>query len=161
MNRILAVIFIFTLLVVGCKTAKTAKKTSSAYQPAVENPQKINEESPKVSTVVVEKKELSESESPIIMRSENISVASGEDESQDDFGFYVIIGSFSNNDNAKKLKDQLLNKGFSPVVMQNENGMFRVSVKQTNDEAEARAMITEIRSNLPEHKDVWLLKKKE
>jgi cell division protein FtsN len=160
MNRLLAIVIISTLLVVGCKTAKTAKKTTSAYQPAVENVQKLNEDNPKASDVVVEKKELSASESPIIVRSENIFVAKGEDQSQNDFSFYVIIGSFANSENAGKLKDQLVNKGFSPVIMQNENGMYRVSIKQTNAENEARETISEIRSNLPEHKDVWLLKKK-
>jgi len=153
------IILILTVAAIAFTSCKTSKNTASAYQPAIENKKEVTVEKPE-KVEVVEKKVATTPEAPIVVRSESLTVASGEDQAQGQFDFYVIIGSFAGSENAISFRNQLQSKGFAPVIMNNENGMFRVSVMQTNAETEARNLILEIRSKYEEYKDVWLLKRK-
>ena len=76
------------------------------------------------------------------------------------YGFYVIIGSFRSIDNARKECTSLVAKGFTPVVLENENGLFRISVGGYDEENAARARIAGIRAAYENHSDVWLLIRK-
>lgn len=71
--------------------------------------------------------------------------------------YFVIIGSFRNPDNAKKYQGQILNEGFSSVILRNEEGLYRVSVLATNEINIARDDIRRIRSIYPKYFDTWLL----
>lgn len=71
--------------------------------------------------------------------------------------YYVIIGSFSEKANADKYMTEIKGKQFSPVLLRNAEGLYRVSVYSTNSERAARQQISTIRQNHPVHKDVWLL----
>jgi hypothetical protein len=156
--RNLSFVFILALaLLLGCKTSKTSKKAQISNEPVV-----VAVNDLVVEPVVNNVKEAVEPiiEEPIVMRSESFSIFEEEDLAKGYFDFYVIIGSFSSNTNAINLKSQLLAKSFIPVILKSETGMFRVAVNQTNLEQEARSVISDIRSKYPEHKDVWLLKKK-
>jgi cell division protein FtsN len=82
------------------------------------------------------------------------------DVENEQFKYYVIIGSFRVLENAQNYKKQLISEGFTPVLMENENGLYRVSVAAYNDEAEARQRIAEIRSKYNKYSDVWLLIRK-
>lgn len=162
MKRILIVVLVAIVGLASCKSSKVGKKQpASAYKPATET---VQQPQPPVAPAPVAVQPQAEPapvpESSMTYRTESLTVAAGEDLSKGQYDFHVIVGSFSSNDNAKKLKSEMINKGFSPVIMQNENGMYRVSIVQTNSESEARAVITQVRSKFAEHKDTWLLKKK-
>jgi cell division protein FtsN len=162
MKRILIVVLVATLGLASCKSSKVGKKQpASAYKPATETVQQPTV-APVAPVAVQPQAEAPapEPESSIAYRTESLTVAAGEDLSKGQYDFHVIVGSFSSNDNAKKLKTAMIGKGFSPVIMQNEAGMYRVSIVQTNSESEARAVVSQVRSKFSEHKDTWLLKKK-
>ena len=73
------------------------------------------------------------------------------------YRFYVIIGSFRSIDNARQYNVDLVRKGFNPVILENEEGLFRISVGGYDDERAARTRIADIRASYAEHRDVWLL----
>ncbi len=147
-KSIFYLIILSLLAFASCKTSKT-----STYK----KPENLTVE--KVATSS-EKESKEVTELPITVKTESFNLAQGEDQSKGDYSFYVIMGSFANLANAETFKSQLLEKGMIPVILISENGMFRISVNQTNMEEEARSVISGIRIKYPEHNDVWLLKKK-
>lgn len=76
---------------------------------------------------------------------------------EEDFDYYVIIGSFRNKENALNYQQDISRKGFSPYLLKNEAGLYRVAVRSFNDIGAARSEVRRIRSAYPEHKDTWLL----
>ncbi len=94
-------------------------------------------------------------EDKIVVKEEKVKVI---DEPEDEvFKYYVIIGSFRVLENAQNYKKQLINEGFLPVLLENENGLYRVSVSAYNDEMPARERISSIRGKYDKYDDVWLL----
>jgi cell division septation protein DedD len=77
------------------------------------------------------------------------------------YGYYVIIGSFSKIENAKRYNADLVKKGFTPVILESESGLFRISVGGFDDENAARTRIAGIRAAYEDHSDVWLLIRKQ
>jgi cell division protein FtsN len=95
----------------------------------------------------------------IVVREEKVKTI--EEQGPDTFyRYYVIIGSFRVLDNARSYKNDLKNDGFSAVILENENGLYRISVGAYNEETPARANIASIRSKYSKHEDVWLLIRK-
>lgn len=95
---------------------------------------------------------------PISMRKENFTFSQQDDQaSYGNKNFFVIVGSFSNYDNANRLKADLQGKGFSPIVLKSETGYYRVCVNSYTDEADARAKVSEIRQKYSNFSDCWLL----
>jgi len=76
------------------------------------------------------------------------------------YGYYVIIGSFRNIAGARQYSADLVSKGFSPTILENENGLYRISVGGFDEENAARARIAGIRAAYEDHSDVWLLIRK-
>jgi cell division protein FtsN len=74
-----------------------------------------------------------------------------------DYRYYVIIGSFRVLDNARNFRADLIREQFSPVILENENNLYRVSVAAYNDEQAARDRIAQIRRQYEKYNDVWLL----
>lgn len=71
--------------------------------------------------------------------------------------FSVIIGSFSNKNNALNLKaDQ--KPEYDAFLVVNEKGMFRVVLISYNTYQQAKAKVEEIRSKFP---DAWVLVQKQ
>ena len=93
----------------------------------------------------------------VTVREEKVKVVDDEDVV---FGYYVIIGSFKVVENARKFRSDITKEGFSAVILENENGLYRVSVGSFNDEQAARGKISQIRRNYERYKDVWLLIRK-
>ena len=93
----------------------------------------------------------------IVVKEEKVKLLDVENEH---FKYYVIIGSFRVLQNARNYKQQLIKEGFAPVLMENENGLYRVSVAAYNIEASARDKIANIRTKYPKYSDVWLLIRK-
>ena len=125
-----------TLLVSSCKSAKKTAQSDSPY---------LTEETVSTGTEITVRTEsvkpVDQSNSPM-------------------YKFYVIIGSFRNIAGARQTKAELEKKGFTPMILENENGLFRISVGEYNDEKAARAKIAGIRATYKEHNDVWLLVRK-
>jgi cell division protein FtsN len=152
------ILFVFMLFIAF--SCKISKKT--VHQPAIGSETEVLPADYKTDRVIkphqvdVEVKD----DEPIDVRTESVKVYDQEVESEAGYAFYVIIGSFSKAENAATSKAEMLKKGFEPVVLTTDSGLYRVAVDQTNSEADARAFIKHIRSQFPEHNDVWLLKKK-
>ncbi len=71
--------------------------------------------------------------------------------------YFVIVGSYSNPDNANRARTILVNQGFNPIILKSETGMNRVCVNSYANEYDARVRVAQIRSTFPEYHDAWLL----
>ncbi len=92
----------------------------------------------------------------IVVREEKVKTV--EEEGPDTYHrYYVIIGSFRILDNARTYKEDLKKEHFPAVILENENGLYRISVGAYNEEAPARSHIARIRSQYDKYNDVWLL----
>ncbi len=120
---------------------------------------------PKVFTVptastpetIKEEPKIAEKE-PVATRKEQISFTSQADKDQNEVNtYFVIIGSFSQLDNAKNYRETLLNQGFTPIILHSETGYYRVCVNSYQAESDARTRIAQIRQSYPQYADVWLL----
>ena len=69
----------------------------------------------------------------------------------------MIVGSFSNEDNALKLQAKLNGMGYHSIIMKNSAGMSRVSIAGFDEEASAREELLKVREQYPEFADAWLL----
>ncbi len=95
---------------------------------------------------------------PIAVRKEQITFTQQSDKSQNESNsYFVIIGSFSQLENAKNYRETLLGEGFTPIILHSETGYYRVCVNSFKNEQEARSRISNIRQAYPKYSDVWLL----
>ncbi|MEG0795199.1 MAG: SPOR domain-containing protein [Odoribacter sp.] len=73
--------------------------------------------------------------------------------------YCVIVGSFKYEQNAVKLKNQLQRDGFGNTsVMQNSEGMYRVSILCDEALPDALEDLKIIRERFPQYRDAWLLR---
>jgi len=154
-------VFLFALIIgVTLFSCKTTKKTAkSAYEPATTQTNTTTKifTVPKT-TATSAKTSGTTSEKPITTRKEAITFTQPEDQNQN--SFFIIIGSFSNLDNAKKFQQTLIGEGFKPIIVQSETGFYRVTVDSFNEETPARSRLLQIRQDFPKYADTWLLVKK-
>lgn len=158
MNRLILLIVITGLAFTACKSKKELAQspytTSPADQPKVftvpassSQPEALPREEP--ATTVSE---------PVSMRKEQVSFTRQEDkELNESNNFFVILGSFSELNNARNYRETLLNKGFTPIILHSETGYYRVCVNSYQNEGEARNRVSQVRRNYPEYTDAWLL----
>lgn len=73
--------------------------------------------------------------------------------------YFVIMGSFKVLDNALKFQTQLQKEGFNSQLLQNDKGLYRVSVFSYNDVNEARQKVLSVRKQYPKYSDTWLLRR--
>lgn len=140
-------LFLLVVSFVGCKTQKIAPK-----------PKPVAQETAAPAPAAAQK---SVKPAAIASKEERFTAVQGE---KADFGsnkYFVILGSFSVLENAKRLKETLTAEGFHPFILINENGMYRVCGDNYAEEAAARARIAEVRGKLPKYSDIWLLIKKQ
>ena len=72
--------------------------------------------------------------------------------------YSVVIGSFINKTNAESLKERMQKQGYSPILAQNEKGMYRVIVATFNGRSNAVEERESLKSRYaPEFSDAWLL----
>tara|TARA_B100002052_G_scaffold291572_1_gene311780 strand:- start:766 stop:2127 length:1362 start_codon:yes stop_codon:yes gene_type:complete len=71
---------------------------------------------------------------------------------------YIIVGSFSNQKNAKALSKQLYNRGFknAKIIGKNESGLIRVAADSFYTEEEAHLVLENIKNQLS---SAWVLNK--
>ena len=157
MNRI----FIFAILVglafTACKSKKEMAQSPYTTDPATQPKVFTVPTASTQETVKKEEPKIAEKE-PVATRKEQISFTSQVDKDQNEVNtFFVIIGSFSQLDNAKNYRETLLNQGFTPIILHSETGYYRVCVNSYQAESDARTRIAQIRQSYPQYSDVWLL----
>lgn len=115
-------------------------------------------ETNKEETKQVEKEPEQTQEEPIAMRKEQVSFTTQEDKTENESNtYFVILGSFSQLNNAKNYREDLLNQGFTPIILHSETGYYRVCVDSYQNELDARTRVAQIRRTYPKYSDVWLL----
>jgi cell division protein FtsN len=168
MKRIILAAMTLALLSSGCKVFKSSKKSKEAPKTEAAAETKVFSVPPPTtgvrenptSDVMYETADNSGTGKPVSARSEKFTMS---DEDQAIYGnktFFVIVGSFSSNENANKFKKDLTAQGFKPIILNSETGKFRVCVDSFTDEAAARARVQKIRTDYPKYADSWLLIKK-
>ncbi len=171
MKRIILVVFTLALLTSGCKVFKSSKKSQAPKTEtsaetkvfSVPAPKNTIRENP-VSDTMYETADKAATGTPaakpVSIRSENFTMTSEDQAAYGNKKYYVIVGSFSSNENAGKFKQELAPMGFKPIVLHSETGYYRVCVDSFNDEAAARSRVQKIRTEHPKYSDSWLLIKK-
>jgi len=74
---------------------------------------------------------------------------------QENKTFYIIVGSFGKIENAQKLAEKYIQKGFDTEIVQG-NAMYRVSVKKFTDKNLALSEFNKFHRDYP-NESVWLL----
>ncbi len=158
MNRLILIIVVLGLAFTACKSKKELAQSPYTTDPSAQpkvftvpasnaQPQALPREEP--ATTVSE---------PVSMRKEQVSFTRQEDKAQNESNnFFVILGSFSELNNAKNYRETLLNKGFTPIILHSETGYYRVCVNSYQNEFEARNRVAQVRKTYPEYADAWLL----
>jgi len=155
--KVLSILLILiVVMTVGCKTQKIAPK------PEPIKSESVSSEPVKSETVARShgSTNYSGGSSSVRSKEERFSAAQGEASDLGTKRFYLILGSFGKYENAQRLKKQLTAEAYSPGILVNEAGLYRVCVSSYNDESEARAKLGEIRQN-SNYGDAWLLIKKQ
>ena len=155
--KVLSILLILiVLMTAGCKTQKIAPK------PEPLKSESVNSEPAKSETATRSYGSTTSAGGTSSVRSkeERFSAAQGEASDLGSKRFYLILGSFGKYENAQRLKKQLAAESYSPGILVNEAGLYRVCVSSYNDESEARAKLGEIRQNA-KYGDAWLLIKKQ
>jgi cell division protein FtsN len=162
MNRIILAAIVLGLAFTSCKSKKELAQspytTDPATQPKVFTvPASDTQSQPQPQPQVTQQPAQTNNE-PVAMRKEQVSFTTQEDKSQNESNnFFVILGSFSQLNNAKNYRETLLNKGFTPIILHSETGYYRVCVNSYQNENDARTRVGQIRQTYPEYSDVWLL----
>jgi cell division protein FtsN len=170
MKKIILVAFTLALLMSGCKIFKSSKK-NQAVAPKTETtaetkvfsvpaPKQQVRENPVSDTMYEPNDKTTVGEKPVSMRSEKFTMSAEDQAAFGSKSFFVIVGSFSSNENATRFKQELSPLGFKPIILHSETGYFRVCVDSFNDEAAARSRVQRIRTEHPKYADSWLLIKK-
>lgn len=170
MKRIILVVFTLALLTSGCKLFKSSKK-SEALAPKTETtaetkvfsvpaPKPAVRENPTSDTMYEQADKAAVGSKQVSVRSEKFTMSAEDQASYGSKSFFVIVGSFSSNDNAGNFKQELIKQGFKPIILHSETGYYRVCVDSFTDEAAARSRVQNIRVKYPKYADSWLLIKK-
>ncbi len=160
------IIIAFTLLLFmsGCKVFKSSKKSKDlAPKTEIATETKVFSVPAPQSTVsensTVDK--MYESvEKPVSVKSEKFTLSSDDQAIYGSKQFFVIVGSFSSNENANRFKQEWVQQGFKPIILHSETGYYRVCVDSFDDETVARSRVQKIRTDFPRYSDSWLLIKK-
>jgi len=154
MNKTIRLTLALAVVMLATSACKTKQKIA-------EIPAGANIEAAAPKTVVTPPRETppqapSEVRDPEVTRNENFSLVDGDKDALK-YKYYVVVGSFTKQDNAKGLKSSLIGEGNKAIVVVNEKGMFRVLINSFNDYNMAHARIREISNRFP---DAWVLVQK-
>jgi len=153
MKKVLFLMLIIGLSLSACKSTKKASK--GAFEPATTGQ---TSSGTKVFTVPEGNQSEGTGDKTYSTRQEAITFVQPEEQNQN--GYFVIVGSYSSLENARKFRQTLVGEGFNPVIVQSETGFFRVTVDSYTTESAARTRLGQIRQNYPQYADSWLLIKK-
>ena len=156
MNRILAITIVLVLVFAACKTTKQAAQSPYTTDPTAQ-PKVFSVPTSNTETVTKEETKKADEEA-ISMRKEQVSFTQQADRASNETNtFFVIIGSFSQLENAKNYRETLLGEGFTPIILHSETGYYRVCVNSYKNEQEARTRVSQVRQSYPKYSDIWLL----
>jgi cell division protein FtsN len=169
MKKVILVAVTLALLASGCKVFKSSKK--SAVTPKTETtaetkvfsvpaPKPEVRENPVSDTMYETADKAATGTKPVSMRSEKFTMSAEDQAAYGSKSYFVIVGSFSSNENASRFKQELVPLGFKPIILHSETGYYRVCVDSFNDETAARTRVQRIRTQYPKYADSWLLIKK-
>jgi len=71
--------------------------------------------------------------------------------------YHVIIGSYKSIANARAASETAINQGFTPSIMENDEGLYRVAVFNATTESAARTRLAQIKMKFATYSDAWLL----
>ncbi len=71
--------------------------------------------------------------------------------------YHVIIGSYKSLANARAASETAINQGYTPSIMENEEGLYRVAVFNAATESVARTRLAQIKMKYATYSDAWLL----
>lgn len=155
MNQKITLFIAAILILSACKTVKQPAQSPYTTDPTTQP--KVFSVPTSAETEVKEQPTVAKEE-PIAVRKEQVTFTKQEDKSNNEINsFFVILGSFSQLENARNYRDQLVDEGFTPIVLHSETGYYRVCVNSYQQETEARNRISQIRQAFPKYSDVWLL----
>ena len=146
--RIIVSVILLAFITVSCGTNKRV------YAPPFEEEETetvVVKEN--VQTTAQNPTKKTENTKPVVSREENVTMTHGDVLKR----YNVIVGSFSNVDNALKLQAKLNGMGYRSIIMKNSAGMRRVSIAGFDEEASAREELLKVREQYPEFADAWLL----
>jgi hypothetical protein len=126
----------------------TTEEPVIANNTSVETPIESAKEELKSKPVAIENKpEIAPETSPVVAPP-----------SASSFNYFIIAGSFNNENNARKMVSQLKSKGFEAMIADtNKNGMFRVAYKGFRTAEEASFELADIKNK--HNQQAWVLKK--
>lgn len=157
MNRITIIFFALIVVFSACKTIK--KPAQSEYTSDNTGSTKVfTVPGTESNTTVDEPVAPAVDDKPIAIRKEQVSFTDQQEKALNEGNtFFVIIGSFSQLENAKNYRTTLLDEGFTPIILHSETGYYRVCVNSYKSESEARSRVAQIRTAFEKYSDVWLL----
>ncbi|MFT3754176.1 MAG: SPOR domain-containing protein [Paludibacter sp.] len=145
---------IITLAIVISATTACKTKQKIAEVPAGANIEATT--SPKTNVTPQTSPAENVTNEPEVTRNESFSLVEGESTALN-YKYHVVVGSFSNQNNAKGLQTLLKSEGNKALVVLNEKGMYRVLIASYNDYNQAHARIKQISDRFP---GAWVLVKK-
>ena len=146
--KIIVSVILLAFITVSCGTNKRV------YAPPFEDEEtETVVEKENVQTTAQNPTKKTENTKPVVSREENVTMTHGDVLKR----YNVIVGSFSNVDNAVKLQAKLNGMGYHSIIMKNDAGMSRVSIAGFDEEASAREELLKVREQYPEFADAWLL----
>lgn len=154
------IVFLLAAIILVFSACKTLKKPAESEYTAEPTPQTkvftVPDSEPEAQTKT--EPEAIIDEKPIAVRKEQVSFTDQKEQNANAGNtYFVIIGSFSQLDNAKNYRTTLLEEGFTPIILHSETGYYRVCTNSYKSEGEARGRVTQIRQAFPKYSDVWLL----
>lgn len=146
--RIIVSVILLAFITVSCGTNKRV------YAPPFEDEEtETVVEKENVQTTAQNPTKKTENTKPVVSKEENVTMTHGDVLKR----YNVIVGSFSNVDNAVKLQAKLNGMGYHSIIMKNDAGMSRVSIAGFDEEEAAREELLKVREQYPEFADAWLL----
>jgi len=144
MSKYFFLIILVTLVFSGCKSNQNAY--NMAYQKLKEkNESKTEVYSTTAMSVPQEAmhKKLSQNNG-----SESLKLILGNEKNL--FTYSIVVRSFINKTNSSGFYNQMIDKGFDALLVQNEEKMFRIIIASYPTKEEADAKLTEFQKTFPE-----------
>ena len=123
--KIIVSVILLAFITVSCGTNKRV------YAPPFEDEEtETVVEKENVQTTAQNPTKKTENTKPVVSKEENVTMTHGDVLKR----YNVIVGSFSNVDNAVKLQAKLNGMGYHSIIMKNDAGMSRVSIAGFDEE---------------------------
>lgn len=141
--KLIIIISIFSIIFYGCRSGREVTFDGGNYQKQTDTISEMDYATDK----------------PIIVKEEAIIATENYPEIKPNEIYFVILGSFKVLENAIKFQKQIGRDGFESQLLQNEQGLYRISVSTFKDEGDAKNMVYSIREKFSDYSDVWLLRR--